>query len=303
MRRDDLSDIETREVRRALRLLRSAEVNVGRALDAHTRGTPRGFDNLVALQRKQAIDREIDSLEAELNARTRKTAATVTSALAPAGRVTPILGLTVGISTRAIVRASQSAALEVRGVTNAVRADVNRAILRALTGELDGASLDKEIRRAFRKPVTDARIARILRTEIGEIFTQQQAERHVQLAASGADLIKVWMHKHAGRRMFAGNGRPLFREDHVLVHGQERELLEEFDVGGGATAATPPGGGTYHPSVPMDPALPAEQRIHCGCESIEIPRAEAKQAYTASNPPASILENAAQQQGGASRAG
>lgn len=303
MRRDDLSDIETREVRKALRLLRDAEVKVARVLDSRKRGAPRGFDNLVALQRKQAIDREIDSLEAELNARARKTASTVTNAIAPAGRATPILGLTVGINTRAIVRASQSAAAEVRGVTNAVRADVNKAILRALTGELEGPALDQEIRRAFRKPVTDARVARILRTEIGEIFTQQQAERHVQMASAGIDMVKVWVHKHGGRRMYAGNGRPLFREDHVLIHGQERELLEEFDVGGGATAATPPGGGMYRANAPLDPGLPPEQRIHCGCETIEIPRAKAKQAYTASKPPSAVLENAAPPKGRSARGG
>lgn len=297
--RADLARLEEREIRNVLRLLRASERRASEVLRARARGKKQTFDRLVALQRKQAVEREIDALEAALKERARGAAANASRALMPRGRPTPILGINVGVSASAIARASQTAANEVRGVTEAVRAKINRAFLRSMTGELDPGELEAEISKAFRGKVTDARLARIVRTELGEISQRDAVERHGRLAAAGVDLIKVWRHKHGGRRMYAGNGRPLFREDHVLVHGQERELSDPFDVGGGATAQTPPGGGLYRAMAPLDPSLPAEQRIHCGCEVVEIPRSEASMPYIASETPSAILQNAGRKAGGA----
>jgi len=248
-----------------------------KAIDAALRsGKGTEFDEFSALRRKQAVEAEIARLEADL------LQATEEAARKAGGFANDRLGrsgVAISIDSSAISTASSDAAKMVRAVTQQMRADLNDAVTRAFTGELDRAGLDQAIRDAFDGDVLEHRVERIVRTEVGEVFGQQQARTDQRLASMGVDLIKRWV-ATGGK---GGDGRT--RQSHADIHGQERELDEPFNVGDGATAATPPGGVGHPAAAPLDPTLPAEERIQCRCTVVRVPRSQAKQGYISKKPP------------------
>jgi hypothetical protein len=74
---------------------------------------------------------------------------------------------------------------------------------------------------------------------------------------------------------------PGARAEHVAIHGQERLPGETFNVGQGATKTTPPEGTGYPARFPLDPQLPADQSIQCGCSTARIPIEDASRATIA----------------------
>lgn len=268
----DLDDLAGSAGRDAMRRLRQALRAIEKALKAG-RGTE--FDEFSLLRRKQAIEAELLRLEADLPQALEDAARKAAKALhrGPAD---------LGVDAGAISAAASNAAMEVRAVTDGLRAELNSAITRAFTGELDAAGLEQAIRDAFDGEVLEHRVERIIRTEVGEVFGRQQARVDQELAGMGADLIKRWVTAQDGRT----------RPSHAAIHGQERELDEPFSVGDGATASTPPGGPGFPADAPLDPGLPAGDRINCRCTVVRVPRSQARQAYIAKRQPERLAARA-----------
>lgn len=240
------------------------------------------FDQYTVGLRREAILREIDAIEAELLRRVQTGARAAAQAAVLHDRSTLEaldLGPFFGIDSTVIAQAQADAAKEVRNVTQAMRQQINQAVVKALSGELDEAGLQRDLVDAFGGEVTAHRVERIVRTEVGRTFVQQQAAGDEALALAGVDLIKVWVHKSGGR------GAPGSRSEHVAIHGQERELWELFNVGQGATADTPPDGPGYRANAPHDPSLPPELSINCGCTVVRRPRFRSTKPYIAQKRP------------------
>jgi hypothetical protein len=284
---DDLSRLTKAEVEKALAPLRRAHARIEAILKS---GAATDFDTFQALTKKEALQQEMDRLEGELLKRVqggaeRMADATVKRAQQQAAPdAGPALGLSVDAG--AVRRAQMDAASEVVGVSKSVRTALNVAVVDALTGASDRPAFEKAVRDAMGPDVLEHRVERIARTELSKAYMGQQAANDRVLArAPGVDLIKRWVKSGKG----TGRSRP----EHDAMHGQERELDEDFDMGGGATAATPPGGGLYRCAGPLDPRLPASMVVHCGCDVVRVAREEAQQAYI-SKEPRSVLAEAAE---------
>lgn len=268
--RQQFETLTEKQIQSVLRELRKALKKM-RGIVRGDRGTE--FDRFAALRKKQAIEREVDALERTLVNRigdATRAAVPIADDLHPEA---PANG--VGISANVVSRAQADAAKFVRDITDRARRELNQAVVQATTGEDTRQEFEQRIADVIDEDVMSSRVERIARTELGKVFEDQGRQADQELAAMGSDLIKVWSHKCGGAMC------PGARPDHVALHGQERELWQDFNVGGGATKSTPPGGvGTSAPR-PLDGALPAKHVINCGCTVERIPRVEAVQPYTA----------------------
>lgn len=275
MRNPEYDRLTDDQVSRSLKALRAA---LKRMREIVRDGRRTEFDQYQALQKKQAIEREVHRLERELTFRVQdagRAAVPLADALNPEAPTNPL-----GVSATVVARAQADAAQLVRGVSQQITRELNQAVVKATTGERTRAEFEADLADILDEDLNSARVERIVRTELGQIFQQQGAEADARLAEDpDTDMIKVWRHK-CGGRMCRGA-----REDHVAIHGQERELWEDFDVDGGATAETPPGGGQYRANRPLDPKLPAKHKINCGCSVVRRPRYRAKQSYIAKTNP------------------
>jgi SPP1 gp7 family putative phage head morphogenesis protein len=147
---------------------------------------------------------------------------------------------------------------------------VRLATTRAVAGGLTEREYLKAIRDAMGDEGTVARVERIARTEVNRAYQQQRAANDEQLHDAGVDLVKRWVATLDDR----------VRDTHLAIHGQERELLDLFNVGGHATFDTPPKSSAGHKANgPMDPTLPAEESINCRCDVIYVDRAAAERRY------------------------
>lgn len=265
------SPISRQAKEKALAALQRARAQVVDLLTADLTDAdgPTDFSRFVAERRKQAIEQAITRLERELLGVAEETATEATRAAAEAASAKA--GIGVAVDPGVVAYAADWSANEIVGVTAALKARVRGQITNALAGGMTRAQLVAGIRDAFSGKVTQGRIERILRTEVITAFTQMDAAAHVAMKRAGVDLIKVWRH--------SGKAPHRARDSHEAIDGQERELDEPFNVGGGATARTPPGNVGHKAMVPLDPRLPPEEAIHCGCYVIEVPRGQAKQAY------------------------
>lgn len=293
MSRREFEDLADRELRAVLAELRAGLKDLAREaakpfpevpLDPSQPEGAQTFNRMLGVRRKQALEAALAKLEAELGARAGEAfdvaAAEAGEQAAAASEGEGLPG--VGINVRAVATAQASAAAEVRNVTDAIRADLNAAITKAMAGRSTAAELAAELAAAFDVPQPAHRIERIMRTELAGIWMANQAEVDELLADTGPDLIKRWVTVGGNR----GDGRN--RDSHLALHGQERELDEPFHVGGGpkpgkaggATASTAPGDGIGTPAkAPLDAGLPAGERINCRCRFVRVPRSEAKQPY------------------------
>lgn len=271
--RAENESFEQRGRAEVMRVLKRSLAEVDRALG---KGSGTEFGRAEALSRKAAIERAIKNLEGELPKVIQDTAAksAQSASTVPVELYGETLKVAVAVSPEAIAEASRSAAEAVANVGKGLRQDLNRAVVGVVSGAYDRSTFEQKIRDAFGGEVLEHRVERIARTEISKAFMAQHAANDEALAAMpGVDLIKVWV----------SSGKPdgQARPEHAAIEGQERELDERFDVGGGATDATPPGGGQYQCMGPMDPSLPADQVIQCGCRYRRVPRSEARQPYIA----------------------
>lgn len=249
--------------------LREARERLDRILSRRSGLTE--YARLVILQRRSAVEREIDQLQRNLTSRMVLVidAGVVGANLDAADAVG---GIRFGVDAGVLAFARDTAGEAIRNVTDDVRRAVRRAVTRSLAGGLSMSELDLEIVRSFDGPVTAGRVERIARTELGRAYGQQGAAINEELVARGIDLIQRWVAFRDHRT----------RETHEAVDGQERELDEPFHVGPGASAATAPGDGVGFPcNAPQDPALPPEESIQCRCRRVLVPREEARQPYIA----------------------
>lgn len=244
---------------------------------------PTEYDRFIAQSRVEAIDRALAQFEAEaVGTVSREIEAASRAAVQEVRRrltavTSPPPGLLIGVDIRTMEFVQDLAATQVRAVAEEVKAKIRGALQRAMAGGLTRVELEREIAKALGGDATMARVERIVRTETNQAFTQAEAAANEQLAETAVadDLIKVWRATKDGRT----------REEHLLVDGQERELDQLFSVGGGATAATPPGSGVgEQANAPLDPSLSAENAVNCRCTVVYIPRAEAKQPYIEKDP-------------------
>lgn len=239
------------------------------------------YSRTVALRRKQALERALDDLEGRVSKEAerlvREAGQLASEEAAGASGVGGAPG--VGIQKAAVATAITSAGAEVRNVTDAIRREIGAVVTRAVTGRLTAEEYVAALGEAFDVAQPTHRIERILRTETSGVWMAQQAAVDAELAETGIDLIKRW-EAVGGHR---GDGRN--RDSHRLIHGQERELDEPFNVGGGATDATPPGGAGERAMAPLDAGLSAGERINCRCRYVRVPRSSARQPYIAKSRP------------------
>lgn len=277
--RTEFDSLTEPEIRSTVKAMRRALKKMREIVKS---GRDSSFDLFVARQKAQAIEREITALERELKQRfslSLRRAVAVADELNTEAPLNPI-----GVDASIAARAESEAGRYIKDVTDRMRRDINQVAVQAATGEMDHAQFEQGIADVLDTDVMDARVERIARTEMGGIFEGQGAEADQRLAEQGSDLIKVWSHKCGGRSCFGA------RPGHVQMHGQERELWQPFNVGGGdpktgaggATAETPPGSGLGHEAMrPLDSSLPAGDKINCGCSVVRRQRSDARQAYMA----------------------
>lgn len=282
--RSEFDNLTEPDVRSTLKAMRRS---LKRMRDIVKQGRGSDFDLFVARQKAQAIEKEIASLEKDLAQRLGQAIRKAVPIADQLNAEAPVN--LIGIDASIAARAESEAARMVRNVADRVRREINDAAVKATTGELDRAQFEAGIADALDVDVMDARVERIARTELGELFEMQGAEADARLADDGADLIKVWSHKCGGRPCPGARMGQRGGPNHVALHGQERELWQSFNVGGGATADTPPASGIGEEAMrPLDPKLSAKERINCGCTAVRKPRSEAKKSYIANvNPRAS----------------
>jgi len=291
--RRDFETLANREIKAVLAELKAGLRELARTaaapipeipLDPADPRGPSTYDRMIGVRRKQALERAIGDLELEITSRTGEafelagSSAAQEAAAASGGEGLP----GVGINVRAVATAQASAAAEVRGVMDGARERLNTAVTRAVAGRTTAAQFAEELGDAFDVPQPAHRIERIVRTEMGGIWMANQAEVDELLADTGPDLIRRWV-TVGGKR---GDGRN--RDSHTALHGQERELDEPFNVGGGpkpgwaggATASTEPGSPIgQEAKAPLAANLLAGERINCRCRFVRIPRSEAVQPY------------------------
>lgn len=274
---DDLGDLTREQIEAALAPLRRAAASIERILRA---GRLTEFGTFEALTKRSALEQEIVRLEAALHDRLARGVDAMAQGAAQAAQAQGQASggaVPIEVSTSAVLRAQISAAEQVVGIGRSVRTALNQAVVDALTGGADRQAFESAIRDAMGPDVLEQRVERIARTELSKVYMGQQAVADQVLAhAPGVDLIKRWVKSGKG----PGRSRP----EHDAIHGQERELDDLFDMGGGATAETPPGGGAWRCMGPLDPSLPAAMAIHCGCDVVRVPRSEAQQSYIDKTP-------------------
>lgn len=279
---DDLSTLTRQQVDAALEPLRRAHARIEAILKA---GKGTEFDTYTALTKKAALQQEMDRIERELQTRVGAGVERMAGAAAETVRAQVGEEVPVRVDSQAVAMAQRDAAAQVVDIAKSVRTQLNVAVVDALTGHSDRPAFDQAIRDAMGADVLEHRVERIARTELSRVYMGQQAANDQVLARTpGVDLIKRWVKSGKG----PGRSRP----EHDAMHGQERELDDLFDMGGGANAASPPGTGQYRCMGPLDPSLPASMAIGCGCDVVRVPRSEARQPYIteARNGPAVAAE-------------
>lgn len=276
---DDLSRLTRQQIESALEPLRRAQARIERIVKA---GKATEFGAFEAMSKKAALDAEVVRLERELGVRLQDGVQAVAAGavdLAQGRDLGDAGGPPLRVDPGAVLRAQADAAKQVVGIARAARTALNVAVVDALTGHSDRAAFDSAIRDALGPDVLEPRVERIARTELGKAYMGQQAAADRELARNPeVDLIKRWVK--------SGKGSNRSRPEHDAMHGQERELDDLFDMGGGATAETPPGGGQWRCMGPLDPSLPAAMATHCGCDVVRVSRSEARQPYIRKGPPA-----------------
>lgn len=285
---DDLARLRGDQLDAILDPLRRAHAKLDRVVRGKVKGITE-FGVYEATVKRQAINEEVKRVEAEIAQRMGRGVEAIAGGAVEATHARLGDDMQLRVDVGVVQRAQQNAAAMVKQVSTSIRAEINNAVVDALVGGTTREQFEQRMAKALGPDGFEARIERIARTELGEAYMQQQAANDEVLAATpGVDLIKRWVRSGKG----PGRSRP----EHDAIHGQERELEDLFDLGGGATASTPPGGGRFRCTGPLDPTLPPEQRIQCGCDVVRVPRGEAQQPYIASenpNPATSGPEEAA----------
>lgn len=238
------------------------------------------YDRFVAAQRADAIRRALEALEAQTRAVSDRTLATLAAdgAADVGAKIEQLVGMTaprVGVDIPTLQLVQDLAGAQVTGVLDDARRKINIAVQRGMAGALDLPAMQREIDEALGGDAPVARVETILRTEGVRAYSQSEAAAIEKLADGPVadELIKRW--KVADR---TARTRP----SHLAIDGQERELGDLFNVGGGATAATPPGSGVgFEANGPADPSLPPEEAISCRCTVHYVLRSLAEQPYIA----------------------
>lgn len=262
--------LENESARDVVEVLRNARA---RLLDDLVSGSgfaganPTEFDRALVMRKRHAIEEAMRNLGADLGAE-------VTARVGEAARLATIdleraTGFPVRIDPGVIAYAQATAGDKVVEWTAKFSAKLRGLTTQAFAGGLPFREYVSEIRDAMGKHGAEHAVDRIVRTELNRGYQQQRAASDETLAADGVDLVKVWVSQLDLR----------VRDSHLHVHGQERELADPFNIGQGASDATPPGGRGYACNGPLDPSLPAEEAINCRCDVLYVPRSKAKQPY------------------------
>jgi hypothetical protein len=239
-----------------------------------------GYDRYLAAQRAEAIRRALEDLDAQARAVSDRTLAklAVDGAGDVADRIEQLLGPAaprIGVDVPTLQLVQDLAGAQVTGVLDDARRRINIAMQRGMAGALDLPGMAKEIDEALGGDAPVGRVENILRTESVRAYSQSEAAAVEKLAEGPVadELIKRW-------RVADRTART--RPSHLAIDGQERELKDLFNVGGGATAATPPGSGVGHEANgPADPSLPVEEAASCRCTVHYVLRSAAEQPYIA----------------------
>lgn len=238
------------------------------------------YDRFLATQRADAIRRALADLDAQARAVSDRTLATLAADGAGdvAAKFEQLLGPVaprVGVDVPTLQLVQDLAGAQVTGVLDEARRKINIAMQRGMAGALDAPGMQKAIDEALGGDAPVARIENIFRTESVRAYSQAEAAAIEKIAEGpiGDELIKRWR---------VADRTPRTRPSHLAIDGQERELKDLFNVGGGATAATPPGSDVGHKANgPADPSLPVEEVAECRCTVHYIPRSAAEQPYIA----------------------
>jgi hypothetical protein len=276
-----------RQVVESLKALADARRSVEHVLATGLRADGQSatdFEHFSAVQKKAAIEREIAALErrlVEISGRAVGEASVVAAdestkdARKVAGDRIPALRIDAGV----LAYSQATAADQVVAVTDDMKAALRVAITKNLAGGSTRGELEQRIREVLGDQASEARVERIVRTEIGRALEQQKAAHDEVLADMGVDMVKRWLH---------GPVTKWSRPDHIAMDGQERELWEPFHMGFGSTDETPPDdppAEAFEVNGPMDPTLPADQVVNCKCTVVRVPRSQALQPYISKTRP------------------
>lgn len=240
--------------------------------------SPTDYDRFLAQQKQVAINDALEQLEGRalavaddsLRVAAQNGVDDVSVRIGKLSVATTPIGVDVGV----LAMVQDLAGSQIKVALEEVKGKVKVAMSRAMAGGLSFSELQREVSEAFNGDITQGRIDKIIRTETVRSYSQAQAAADEQLADGpvGEELIKRWK--------IIGDGRA--RPEHAIINGQERELDELFNVGGGATATTPPDSKLgFKANGPADPSLPAELAVNCRCTVIYVNREQAKQDYIA----------------------
>ncbi|MHC4717369.1 MAG: phage head morphogenesis protein [Planctomycetota bacterium] len=104
--------------------------------------------------------------------------------------------------------------------------------------------------KSFRK-----RAETIVRTEVNRVHNAAAQTRREQLGAENVIVRKQWL--------ASGKGRPRERTNHAEMNGQVVDVDKPFRMEGVK-------GTVLRPMYPLDPMLPPEESINCGCTVVEV---------------------------------
>lgn len=236
------------------------------------------YDRYLATQRAEGIRRALEDLDAQARAISDRTL----SVLAADGagdvgsKIEQLLGAMaprVGVDVPTLQLVQDLAGAQVTGVLDEARRKINITMQLGMAGSLDGPAMQRQISEALGGDAPVARVEDIFRTEGARAYTQSEAAAVERLAETPVadEMIKRWR---------VADRSPRTRPSHLAIDGQERELGDLFNVGGGATAATPPGSSVGHQANgPGDPSLPVEEVASCRCTVHYVLRSSAEQPY------------------------
>lgn len=133
---------------------------------------------------------------------------------------------------------------------------VSREIKLGFAGGQNKAEIISRVQQAVTKPLRfgsrKKRAETIVRTEVNRIHQASAQASREKMESENVKVTKMWLH----------SGKRDSRWEHVSMHGQVVGVDEKFRHPGLPKS--------QWPKYPLDPVLPAEHSVNCGCTVIEL---------------------------------
>jgi len=282
------ADMVGRAIRRADRAVKSAVSalglkspgdlfalfeDFGHRLQSEVALTDFQISHLNALKQSIAdqVSRLNAALQGDLAGRLGKAAALGRRATLDAvkGEVSREFGLEqiAGLSPSVLSTAAEFSADLVQDVSQKLRSDISKLIVRGVTTGKSGSEIQAELRKLLGRNGANTysnRDAAIFQTETMRVYSMAEQASAEQLVEDGEDVVKMWH--------WSGKSR----ENHAAIDGQLREVKEFFtvpDPGDFKLGTNPTDSWRGEQALyPRDPRLTAANSVYCGCSSYTISR-------------------------------